>query len=423
VDEEPLKVKKSELRLYCDLLMQQVHGVKCAMLNKHGPDIDLLNESTSLLGATCDTFIKTLDECMTLVHAKLDTPPPSAFPELTEAGSTSTSPHSFKYSTSKANNWAQKSGQKTSTNDRYIPGSRTSGSRSSNRSMSRSASETSEQGSLPNTISSFSRPSSARSLGVTLDEAFTDCVDDHHQHGEAGSSNGLSGVKKEDSTDESGVLVAETRLPTFLTKMPVSFLDVRITNDLEIPTVPFLDACRSVLAIFEKLNQTAFIPAKQDIVGNIKKIYLKYTSSPETFTSLQSMVAHEIKLGQCRMSSSATIAILWLTRTLDFIRSLMEEFLKGSEDMLMIVNDSYTRTLRDFHGWVIRSAFAMAVRSVPSKQELFHLLAVEESDTSQPMFTKSLLLDMADQSMALSGIISLLNAFYLDNSLDFSEQV
>jgi len=66
------KSKKSELRLYCDLLMQQVHSIKEAAKAKEGPDVDKLDESTILLSATCDTFIKTLDECLVLADA---TPP------------------------------------------------------------------------------------------------------------------------------------------------------------------------------------------------------------------------------------------------------------------------------------------------------------------------------------------------------------
>ena len=75
--EEQIKSKKSELRLYCDLLMQQVHSVKSAINNKDGPNVQELNEATSLLTATCDTFIGTLDECVTLSHANVTQAPPS----------------------------------------------------------------------------------------------------------------------------------------------------------------------------------------------------------------------------------------------------------------------------------------------------------------------------------------------------------
>jgi len=66
---EALKSKKSELRLYCDLLMQQVHTVKAAGTESPKPDLEKLDESTALLSATCDTFIKTLEDCMKLANA------------------------------------------------------------------------------------------------------------------------------------------------------------------------------------------------------------------------------------------------------------------------------------------------------------------------------------------------------------------
>ncbi|CAN8003094.1 unnamed protein product [Ixodes hexagonus] len=55
-----VRAKRSELRLYCDLLMQQVHGVK------NGQDAQA---AADLLGATCDAFIATLEDCMRLADA------------------------------------------------------------------------------------------------------------------------------------------------------------------------------------------------------------------------------------------------------------------------------------------------------------------------------------------------------------------
>lgn len=42
-DDHPdeLKTKKSELRLYCDLLMQQVHVVKTSAISEDGPQIQV----------------------------------------------------------------------------------------------------------------------------------------------------------------------------------------------------------------------------------------------------------------------------------------------------------------------------------------------------------------------------------------------
>ncbi|ODN00381.1 Pleckstrin y domain-containing family A member 3 [Orchesella cincta] len=77
---DDVKAKKSELRLYCDLLMQQVHSIKEAATENPQPDVNKLDECTSLLSATCDTFIKTLDECVKIANASpsyaISTPPP-----------------------------------------------------------------------------------------------------------------------------------------------------------------------------------------------------------------------------------------------------------------------------------------------------------------------------------------------------------
>jgi len=75
-DKDLLKTKRSELRLYCDLLMQQVHSVKDAATQMPKPDVDKLEESTHLLGATCDTFISTLEDCLRLAKADPYSHPP-----------------------------------------------------------------------------------------------------------------------------------------------------------------------------------------------------------------------------------------------------------------------------------------------------------------------------------------------------------
>ncbi|KAI0227081.1 Pleckstrin homology domain-containing family A member 3 [Lamellibrachia satsuma] len=69
VDE--LKSKKSELRLYCDLLMQQVYSVKSAVQETPVPNIEKLDEATLLLSATCDTFINALEDCVKLANASV----------------------------------------------------------------------------------------------------------------------------------------------------------------------------------------------------------------------------------------------------------------------------------------------------------------------------------------------------------------
>uniref|UniRef100_A0A8C0C0R9 Sesquipedalian n=1 Tax=Buteo japonicus TaxID=224669 RepID=A0A8C0C0R9_9AVES len=63
---EALKTKMSELRLYCNLLVQQVFifGVDHVCKVMSIKEIDM----GALLKSTCDTFLKTLEECMQIAN-------------------------------------------------------------------------------------------------------------------------------------------------------------------------------------------------------------------------------------------------------------------------------------------------------------------------------------------------------------------
>ncbi|XP_066472798.1 pleckstrin homology domain-containing family A member 3-like isoform X4 [Tiliqua scincoides] len=71
---ESLGRKLSELRLYCDVLTQQVLAVQEATHpqdNGSPLDIQKMNEASSLLRATCSQFISTLEECMKFANTQL----------------------------------------------------------------------------------------------------------------------------------------------------------------------------------------------------------------------------------------------------------------------------------------------------------------------------------------------------------------
>ncbi|XP_064121209.1 pleckstrin homology domain-containing family A member 3-like isoform X4 [Macrobrachium rosenbergii] len=95
-ERDTVKAKKSELRLTCDLLMKQVYSVKTAANNPDGPDLEKLDESTTLLSATCDNFIVTLEECMKLANTsttpQLSEPPVAPITVLKERKTSSSTP-------------------------------------------------------------------------------------------------------------------------------------------------------------------------------------------------------------------------------------------------------------------------------------------------------------------------------------------
>ncbi|XP_055467794.1 pleckstrin homology domain-containing family A member 8 [Psammomys obesus] len=65
---ENLKTKMSELRLYCDLLVQQVDKTK-EMATAGIADSEEGIDVGTLLKSTCNTFLKTLEECMQIANA------------------------------------------------------------------------------------------------------------------------------------------------------------------------------------------------------------------------------------------------------------------------------------------------------------------------------------------------------------------
>lgn len=69
---EALKTKMSELRLYCDLLLEQVNKMKeNPMVEEETDSGETGNDSGALVKSTCTTFLKTLEECMQLASRTL----------------------------------------------------------------------------------------------------------------------------------------------------------------------------------------------------------------------------------------------------------------------------------------------------------------------------------------------------------------
>ncbi|MEE6472084.1 hypothetical protein FKM82_009470 [Ascaphus truei] len=78
-DSESLSQKLSELRLFCDLLMQQVVDVQGGVNPDDqgcAPDMEKLSTACSVLHGTCTHICSTLDECMKYASTTLDPPLP-----------------------------------------------------------------------------------------------------------------------------------------------------------------------------------------------------------------------------------------------------------------------------------------------------------------------------------------------------------
>lgn len=375
VSPDLLKTKKSELRLYCDLLMQQVHSVKSSMQEQQ--DLQKLEEATSLLGPTCDTFIQTLEECMALAKAGVGM---ESGVQMSPVHSSSTKslpslPLHIPPKKNKASLYRTLSNDVVSSRSRSaseLPGTKVHNS-VRNRTTSESSMSTNSIAEIVDSSIDTNNPSFIQSLNISHNATDTNqnnnvilrrednspIEDDTKQ--ETNLNNRESMSSSSVNSEEEFKDAIDAKIPTFFSSMKASFMDIHLDTDGSIPVEEFLQATRSILPLFDKFNATAFAPVKMDFQGNIRKIDQKYSTNTTAYTTVQKIVLSEISLKQHLMSNSATMALLWMKRGLEFIREFLNELLRGEPDLSQALGTAYSKTLRNYHGWVVRGVFAVSI--------------------------------------------------------------
>ena len=70
-----------------------------------------------------------------------------------------------------------------------------------------------------------------------------------------------------------------------------------------------------------------------DINGNIRKISVKYSTDPDQFHTLQSIIRSEQKANTTTVANSATDAIMWLKRGLSFVHQFLQNVVDGETNL------------------------------------------------------------------------------------------
>ncbi|CAN4101260.1 unnamed protein product [Withania somnifera] len=139
-------------------------------------------------------------------------------------------------------------------------------------------------------------------------------------------------------------------------------------------TRPFLDVCKHILPVIEKFG-AAMALIKSDIGGNITRLENKYLSNPTKYTNLYSMVQEEVEAKTAKGSSSCTNGLLWLTRAMDFLVELFRNLLEhGDWGMSQACSDSYSKTLKKWHGWLASSSFTVAMKLAPDRKKFMDVI-------------------------------------------------
>ncbi|XP_074571725.1 glycolipid transfer protein 1-like [Curcuma longa] len=139
-------------------------------------------------------------------------------------------------------------------------------------------------------------------------------------------------------------------------------------------TKPFLDVCKLILPVLDNFGAALAI-VKSDIGGNITRLETKYNSDPSKFEHLYSMVQVEVDSKTAKSSSSCTNGLLWLTRAMDFLVELFRNLLDHPNwTMTQACDDSYTKTLKKWHGWLASSSFSVAIKLAPDRKKFIELI-------------------------------------------------
>ncbi|KAJ3598430.1 hypothetical protein NHX12_001940 [Muraenolepis orangiensis] len=376
---DALKTKMSELRLYCDLLLQQV--IKIKDNEELGDLADAGEDMGSMVKSTCTTFLKTLEECMQIANHTFSADTVSQSP-----------PGSPPVATIKPQKIKPINHLKLNLGDKW----RESGENAAHENQSQaSGQEGAEEPQRPDTLSL----------------------------GDQGPSTDQPVPAQDQVPTSQDRLHEEEDVDTFFSTMSHRFSDIRLDDDRGIPTQDFLDSCYAIVPVLDKLGPTVFAPVKMDFVGNIKKINQKWLSDPESFPTLQSIVLHELQAATAQVRNSATEALLWLRRGLKFLKEFLSEVNSGQQDIHAALNNAYGRTLRQYHGWVIRGVFALALRAAPSYESFTAALVSHEGDQLKPGFITGMQRDLGVYLPAMEDQLGILDALYDEFNLESDEVV
>ncbi|KAG9154328.1 hypothetical protein Leryth_000775 [Lithospermum erythrorhizon] len=138
---------------------------------------------------------------------------------------------------------------------------------------------------------------------------------------------------------------------------------------------PFLDVCKLILPVIDQFG-AAMALVKSDIGGNVTRLENKYLTDPTKYNHLYSMVQEEVQANTAKGSSSCTNGLLWLTRAMDFLVELFRDLLEHQDwTMSQACTDSYSKTLKKFHGWLASSSFTLAMKLAPDRKKFMDVIA------------------------------------------------
>ncbi|KAJ2917800.1 hypothetical protein MD484_g2661, partial [Candolleomyces efflorescens] len=186
-----------------------------------------------------------------------------------------------------------------------------------------------------------------------------------------------------------------------------SFADVPI-SDAGVDTAAFLEAADGLVGLFDLFESAAFVIVQNDIKGNILKVRTRFLTNPETNKTLELLVENE----KGEKKRIATEGLMWLLRGLSFTcKGLQLTQANATTELTEAFTKAYEATLKQFHNFVVKGAFALAMKACPYRAAFYTKLASDPAGGSS-VAPARLDEDLNKWLGALSDIVARLEAFY-----------
>ncbi|KAG9108266.1 hypothetical protein FRC07_008470 [Ceratobasidium sp. 392] len=163
-------------------------------------------------------------------------------------------------------------------------------------------------------------------------------------------------------------------MSTYFETVKKSFTDVPVTEE-GVATTEFLEASEGLSKMFDLIGSAAFTMVQTDINGNIAKVRARQTSHPAESVTLEKLVENEWK----EKKRPATEGLMWLLRGLSFTCVALQKSQANKTDELgKSFSSAYESTLKPHHNFVVKGAFAVAMKACPYRKDFYAKLGSPE---------------------------------------------
>jgi hypothetical protein len=110
-----------------------------------------------------------------------------------------------------------------------------------------------------------------------------------------------------------------------------------------------------------------------------------------------------------------------MNRAISFLREFLHEFSRKQDpDLTECVCISYQNSLKQYHNWVVRSIFSIALRSLPTKENFLQGLANDPDEfvRNKEEFEIQIKNEMRLIFQGIDVVLNIIDEFYAKNNLE-----